>query len=103
MKKISVQLKDGLDMNEFLKAIGFISEQIVSYTLEGQNIILELIDEADEQQIYKDTKELADKYIVSNKASKVIFRNLKSKKYSENLISDSNNDGLSTFFCTEII
>ncbi len=77
MKTIKIELSSNVDMEEFVKVIGFISESILDYKTENNMVIADIEDKADEEHISMAVKNLAAKYVSARLIEKNIYQNRK--------------------------
>lgn len=88
MKIIEIEIDDNIDISEFKKIIGFISEHIISFYIKDKLLHIE-VEEDDEADIIKhEVIKLSQKYISNREFDVVEFENkIRIKKYNKNIKS----------------
>lgn len=88
MKRIEIDFDDSMDIKEFCKLVGFLSEHILGYKVLGKTLILKIDDELDEKEVVSDIKELSRNYISNNNIEKTVYENkVNLKKYYDEISS----------------
>ena len=77
MKTIRIELGSDVDMEEFVKVIGFASESISDYKTENNLVMIDVEDNANEDHISTAVKNLAEKYVSARRIEKNIYQNTK--------------------------
>lgn len=72
LKIIKLELKKNIDKKEFIKNVGFVSEAILDFSIKDNKLIVEISDNADENQIEHDLKLYAEKFIFSEE-DKILY------------------------------
>lgn len=80
MTDIVVKIPDKLIINEFCKIISFISEGIVSYQLQENELIVTVDDTYNKEEIYHLVHEMMKKYVSTQEREKIIFSNIDGTK-----------------------
>lgn len=76
MKKIEIELNKKIDKNEFSKIVGFISENILEYRIQGDKLIVEVEDRTDIGSFIKNVEKISVKFkTIDNE--EIIFENKK--------------------------
>lgn len=83
MKKISMDINPKVDISEFRKLVGFISEYITAYALEGTTLTVEVSDEADATKIKEDIVKLSEGFISKSDVEREIFSNINEREYKQ--------------------
>lgn len=78
----SIELEESINLNEFKKVIGFISEDIILYNIEDNLLNLVMKDTADVDDIINQIVDVSHKYVSNKSLDEVIFCNdIDIKKY----------------------
>lgn len=81
MNKINIHIDDGIDVNEFSKIIGFISEGIIRYNLSGQELEIELDNSLDVNTINNEIKSIMKRYVSVTSNETTIYTSKADSKY----------------------
>lgn len=77
MKTIRIDLNGNVDMEEFVKVIGFASERITGFKTENSMVTVEVEDNVNQDHIITAVKKLAAKYVSVRLIEKNIYQNKK--------------------------
>lgn len=84
MNKISFIMENSIDVSEFKKTIGFISEKIVSYSINGNVLEIEIEDEYHKDILIKEVEQAMKQYVSTSSKESTIYENhIDDKVYSD--------------------
>lgn len=85
MKNIKIEFKSKVNHEELLKNMGFISEDILGYALQGNIISVDVFDEADELDIEKKIRSYISKLVSSGHDEMLYCYDDQSRNYFDNI------------------